>query len=216
MSDDISKFLETKNEPNLQGDFSNGSTVEPNTTAISHVRKASLYSFIGFLVFSAILAIFSVISGSFSEFKIKVLITTSAIAVVSICSLCCSAYSGRAENQLPSFGGIALAGISAAMLIFGIWAELGSEEYWKTTVVLCVFAIASAHLLALLAVRLRPTLLWLQIATTISILVFALFISGMIFWEMYDEGSFKIVAVLAILAALETLVIPILGRANRV
>jgi len=180
--------------------------------AAGRVRKGSLYSFIVFLSISALLAITSVLSGKFGEFEIKVLITTSVIAVASICSLCCSAYSSRRQNSLPGIAGVSLAGVSAAMLILGVWTEMHSDGYWKTTAILSVFAVAFAHLLALLAVRLRPTHSWLQIGTAITIFSLAAFISYLILGEFNDEGAFKLVAVLAILAALETLVIPILGR----
>jgi hypothetical protein len=183
-----------------------------DTDMISRVRKGSLYSFIAFLGISALLAITSVLSGKFGEFEIKVLITTSVIAVASICSLCCSAYTSRSQNSLPGVAGVSFAGISAAMLIIGVWAEMDSEGYWKTTAVLSVFAIAFAHSLALLAVRLRPTHSWLQLGTAINIFALAAIISIMIVGEIDGEGMLKLVAILAILAGLETLVIPIVGR----
>jgi hypothetical protein len=89
---------------------------------------------------------------------------------------------------------------------------MDSEVYWKTTAICSVFAIAFAHSLALLAVGLRPTHYWLQLATGINIFALASLISLMIVVELDSEGVFKFVAVLAILVALETLVIPILGR----
>jgi hypothetical protein len=106
-------------------------------------------------------------------------------------------------------------GLSAAMLISGAWSEINSEGYWKTTAVLSVLAIACAHALALLSVRLRPAHSWIQIATAVTTLILAVVVSGMILGEVDDKGMFKLVAVLAILAALETLVIPILGRLNK-
>ena len=192
--------------------------MKQNADMISRVRKGSLYSFIGFLAISALLAITCVLSGEFGDFEIKVLITTSVIAVASICSLCCSAYSNRKENALPGLGGISVAAVSASMLIVGVWAEIDSEGYWKATAICSVFAIAFAHSLALLAVELRPTYSWLRIGTGINIFALAALISVLILVEIDDdyEGVFKLVAVLAILAALETLVIPILGRLAKV
>lgn len=102
------------------------------------------------------------------------------------------------------------------MLILGIWMEVHSEGYWKNTAILCVFSIACAYSLALLAVHLKPQQRWLQIATTANILFLAAVISYMILDKVDNEGIFKIVAVLAILAALETLVVPVLGRLAKV
>lgn len=186
--------------------------MKQNSDVISRVRKGSLCSFIVFLVISALLAITSVLSGKFGVFEIKVLVTTSVIAVASICSLCCSAYTSRSQNSLPGIAGISVAGVSAAMLITGVWTEMDSAGYWKTTAIFSVFAIAFAHSLALLAVHLRATHSWLQLGTVVNIFALATIISVLIVGEIDDEGIFKFVAVLAILAALETLVIPILGR----
>ncbi len=213
MDDDVSKALELKHR--TASDYSTDTVVERNTLAINRLTKASLYSFVGFLAVTALLAIGSVLSGNFGEFEIKVLATTSVIAVASICSLCCSAYSARSTTLLPGLGGILLAGLAAALLILSIWSETHAENYWKTTAVLSVLAIACAHALALLSVRLRPAHLWIRIATGVTILILAIVISGMIVGEVDDKGTAKLVAILAILAALETLVIPILGRLSK-
>ena len=70
------------------------------------VRKACLYSFIAFLAFSALLAIFCVLLGKFGDFEGKVLITTSVIAAASICAfLCCSAHSSRFQIRCPEPAG---------------------------------------------------------------------------------------------------------------
>lgn len=182
---------------------------------IRHVRKGSLYSFIAFLSISALVAITSVLSGSFGEFEVKVLVTTSAIAIASICSLCCSAYTGRTHHRIPGIAGMTLAGISGGLLILGVWVQSDSEGYWKTTAILGLFALSSAHALALRSIRLRPGHNWLQNTATINILGVALITSIMILGEIDEEGMFKLLAVSAILAALETLVIPIMGILTR-
>ncbi len=176
------------------------------------VRKACLYSFIAFLAFSALLAIFCVLLGKFGDFEGKVLITTSVIAAASICALCCSAHSSRFQIRAPGTGGMLLAAASAVMIISGVWGQFRSPSYWKTTAVISVFAVATAYCLALLLVRLPATQRWLPVLTGINIYVLATVIASMVVWEKGDAGMFKLAAVLAILAALETLVIPILSR----
>ncbi|PZD70540.1 hypothetical protein C1752_10969 [Acaryochloris thomasi RCC1774] len=176
------------------------------------LKKISLYTFIAFLSISALFAIASVFTGRLGEFELKVLITTSVIAIASICSLCCSVYSSRIKNTIPSYTGIALAGSSALMLIQGVWAETGSEGYWKTTATLSIFAFASAHSLALLAVRLRVEHAWVQLVAVVNIFMFATILSATIIGEISSDGNVKFITMLAILATLETLVIPILGR----
>jgi uncharacterized membrane protein len=102
------------------------------------------------------------------------------------------------------------------MLILGVWAEAYFGSYWKTTGIVSVFAIASAHSLALLAVRLRPTHSWLRPLAAGIIFALATLISFMIAYELHDKSAFKLVAILAILVALATLVIPIMARLGEV
>lgn len=194
----------------------NGKDVGQDKGLIGRVRKAFLYSFISCLAVSALMAIICVLAGKFGKFEGKVLVTTTVVTVASICLLCCIAYLGRKWKPMPGVAGIILIGVSAVMLIGGVWTEVHSHDYWEITAVICVFAIASAHLLALLAVRLKPGHVWLQIAAAVNILLLALVISGMIVVDFDDGAIWKLVAVLAILAALETLLIPILGRLARV
>ncbi|ERN43117.1 hypothetical protein KR51_00000050 [Rubidibacter lacunae KORDI 51-2] len=183
-----------------------------DSKAIERLRKGSLYSFIVFLSVSALLAIFIVLTGGFNWFKFKVLITTSIIAVASICSLCCGAYSTRVRSSFAGVSGIVLAGFSAAMHILATWVDISSEGYWKTASILSIYAIAYAHALALLAIRLRPAHSWLQHATAANIFILATIVAGQILSEADNEGIFKLIIVLAILVTLETLVIPILWK----
>jgi hypothetical protein len=179
------------------------------------VRKACLYSFIAFLALSAVLAIFCVVLGKFGDFEGKVLVTTSVIAGASICALCCSAYSGRVQNHAVGGGGILLAAASAVLIISGVWGQFHAPAYWKTTAIVAVFAVATAHCLTLLLVRLPDSHRWLRALTTINIYLLATVVAVMIVWQTGDGSVFKLAAVLAIVAALETLVIPILSRVAR-
>ena len=183
-----------------------------DVNVLGRAKRSFLYSFVVFLVISALLAITSVFSGDFGEFELKVLATTSVIAGASICGLCCGMYASRGKNPQWSVVGAAFAALAAAMLILGVWAEPHSDSYWKTTGIVSVYAIAFAHSLALLAVRLRPTHAWLRTMAAGIIFVLATLISFMIAHELHDKSTSKLVAVLAILVALATLVIPIMAR----
>lgn len=191
--------------------------MKQDVDAANRMRKGSLYSFIAFLSASALLAIGCVLFGDFRGFVMKVLITTSVITVASICSLCCSVHAGRTANFLPGVAGIFLAGVSATMLILGVWTRMHPVGYWKTSGIVGVFAVAFAHSLLLLAIGLRRTHRWLRLAAAINIFALAGLISFMILNEIDDDmGVFRLLIVLAILAALETLVIPILARMAKV
>ena len=186
--------------------------MKANVHLIDHVKRNSFYVFIIFLTLSALLAIASVISGDFGEFEIKVLATTSTIAITSICLLCCSSYTSKSQKSLPGIVGTIAAMMSATSLIAGIWSEINSETFWKTTAIFSIFAIAFAHTLALMTIRVKPTHAWFKLATAFNILGLAALISMMILAEMTNKGAYKIAVILAILATLDTLVLPILGK----
>jgi hypothetical protein len=171
-------------------------------------RKASLYSFIVFLALSAAVAIISLLSGAFGSLEVKVLLTTTVVALASICALCCSSYASQ-HKPWPGIIGIILAIISGLLLIMAVWLEIGNEFFWKPVAVLSIFTVAVAHLLALLTVRLT-NYRWLRLTTAISIFLLASVLSFILLAEF--ELPTRFIAVLSIIVALETLVIPILGR----
>ena len=59
---------------------------------MERIRRVSLYLFIAFLSLSAVITIISVLSGAFGSLEVKFLVTTSVVALASICALACSAY----------------------------------------------------------------------------------------------------------------------------
>lgn len=179
---------------------------------MKRIRKGSFAIFVGFLSFSALLAIVTVLFGEFGSLELRVLLTTSIIAIISICALCCSAYSARSGNGVPGAIGITLALLSGGLWILAIWAELENDSYFKMSATLSFFAIGTAHALALLAVRVREKHRWVQLASTVLIYALTSLLAMMVWLESEAEGLIKLLVVLAILVALESLVVPILGR----
>lgn len=194
---------------------------EKTTTAMKTVL---LYLLIGFLMLSALFAIITVLTGRFSHFEIKVLLTAMVIVFTSIGSLSCSTYMARSGRTWPGVAGITLAVFSASLIILGLWWGVRDYrvEYWKTAIVTATFAAAFAHSLALLSVRLPLKHLWIRVITTVNIFLLAAAISAMVIyiWEMHKAAGLKAIMLrsiimLAILAALETLAIPILSSMTR-
>src|SRR5699024_4384372 len=182
----------------------------------ARLKLVSLYCFIVFLVISALLAIVTVLSGNFGEFELKVLLTTSVIAAASVCGLCCGVYVQRNGTSWPGAIGVGLAWLAAILFICGAWLEVPDEGYWRVTVILGIFAIATAHVLSLLGLRLRPAHDWLKPIAAITILALATAVS-LVVWSLFwgdwiAGGVWNLITVLAIICVLETLVLPILAR----
>jgi hypothetical protein len=178
----------------------------------NRLRKISLYSFGLFLAVSALFAIYTVVTGSFGAFEIRVLVTTTVIAAASICSLCCSAHIAATRQRWPGVTGIVLAGIAAVLAIYGAWIDPHGDTFWRTVAVFTVWAIAFAHALALLMVRLKARFNGLRLATAVTIGANALVFTTMIVTGYDDDAIFKLIAVLSILAALETLLVPMMAK----
>src|SRR5699024_4671635 len=106
-----------------------------------------------------------------------------------------------------------LAFVAAALIVLGTWAEIDSEGYWHSTITIGVFAVAAAHTLALLGLRLLPSHAWLKPVTAVTIFSLAAIVSLFITTAAFDEDvTWKVMIVLAIVVVLETLVIPLLTR----
>lgn len=182
----------------------------------ARLKRGSLYCFVVFLVISALIAIVAVLSGNYDIFELKILLTTSIIAAASICGLCCSAHAQRSGLVWPGAIGAALACVAAVLFIYGAWLEVRSEDFWRVTMILGIYAVATAHTLALLGLRLRPVHDWLRPVAAITIFALATVISAVVwslFWaDWIADGVWNLIMVLAIVVVLETLVIPVLTR----
>ena len=97
------------------------------------IRRFSLIVFIGFLILTALIAIVSVLSGTFGDIQWKILGTTFTISAASICSMACAAFMEKKKQVPVGMAGIALCVITAALVIIGMWPEINCDEYWKVT-----------------------------------------------------------------------------------
>lgn len=179
------------------------------------LRRASLYSFIGFLSLTALLAIVAVLFRSFGEFEIKVILTTVTITLASICCLCCGAYIQVSGHRGLGLTGIGVALLAALLLAGLIWFEWDADFYLKTTAITSICAVAFAHGFALWIARPKPGHRWVQMAVSLTIYTLASCLCLMILFEHFEDLAWRGIAALSILAALGTLVIPILHRIAR-
>jgi len=172
-----------------------------------------VYSAIAGLVAGALYAIYIVLFGEFDEFEVKVLLTTLVISVASIGWLCCSSYHSQRREPIAAIGGALLMAAAAGLMVNAIWAEVDSDEYWKLTLSLTIWAVAVSHFLMLVALRLRKGMWWIHIAAGVTIGLLATVLTSIVLDGVNEaESVMKFSVVLCILVTLETLVIPILSR----
>lgn len=179
------------------------------------IKNTFLYALVVSMVLSAMLGIVAIFSGRFDWIQIRILLTTVAVSVASICGLGCGAYLSTGRGRLLPLAGIALAVLGAVMVIGGMWIEIGSELYWRLASSISVFAVASAHLSLLSMAKMARSYQWSLLAAYIAIFGVAVIIVSMILAEPRDAGMFQLLGVAAILDAAITVVIPIFNRLSR-
>lgn len=176
---------------------------------MERIRAGALRISILFFCLSALLSVVAVLFGS-SGFTGKVLGTTVTITIAGVCCLSCGAFGQRTGRNVAAGTGVVLAMLAAVLVLLAIWAHSWFEDGWRTTIAVSVFALAWAQASALSIARLPRNRRWLQTAAWVTILLLASAVSALVFDIADDDGSLKVIAVLAIFAVLESLIIPTL------
>lgn len=146
----------------------------------------------------------------------RVLATTAVVGAFSVAVLCCVALVGR-TLQVFGFIGAAVSVIAALLVIFLVWYRGDFGDWWPDlmrwtwTAVAASAAFSLASLLLLLADRRRTAvrvglgMTLLLMAATLGMVVYMIWATeiGEVFWRTFG--------VIAILAALGAIVVPVLS-----
>lgn len=151
------------------------------------------------------------------EYEFKILMTTCVVAGASICGLACGGCMSRGHRVLPT-AGLVLTGISAVLLLVGMWAEVNSELFWKVTASVVFFAVACAHLSMLFMANLAGVYRWAYVFAYQLIFGLATLMAAGVAFEFFDRGGdgyWRLTGVVAILVAAITLLVPVFHRMSR-
>ena len=181
----------------------------------SNLTRWFLYLLIGSIAVGAALSIYAILAGSWGWVETRIILTAGTIAAASLCGMACGAAISRNRYAwLPGFG-IALAIIGAAMLVAGLWMEAQSADYWKATASVCIMAIALGHVALLSIARVLPAHEWVQWLAGGLAVSFAAILVVIINATHVDDGTVRLLAVVGILDAAMTLVVPIVYFLDR-
>lgn len=198
----------------------------PSDDALGGLRRIAVVFVIVSLSIAALLGIVTLFTGDFGEVQTKVMLTTLLVAAFSITALCHLAVVGRAPRVVGYVG----VGASALSLVLGLvllWRPWESwDDVWegvvKSFVILSIVAVslAQANLLLLLSGRRHRAVRYGLIATLVCIALIVLLVAPPIITNgdipgEHGETYWRIVGVIAILDALGTIVVPVLGRVFR-
>jgi hypothetical protein len=184
-------------------------------TGLQGATRWFLYLLIASIAAGALLAIGIVLFGEWGWLEVRVLLTAGILAAGSVLGMACAAATGRvAVPALPAIGiGIVL--LAGVLLLGGIWAEPTVFEYWKYTASVSILAVGSGHASLLSLARLPGSRRWVQVAAYAAIFAVAGTLIFIIFGEISDEGVFRLLAVLGIVDAAFTLVVPVVHFLSR-
>lgn len=179
------------------------------------MKRPLLYLLISSVILGAVLGIIIVLRNTWGWFELRVILTTITIAIASLCGLACDlSRTPRSANLFP-IGGLMLTFVAAGMVLVGMWSDLDSEGYWKTVVLVSIFALATVHVCLLSVARLADRFSWVLFITYQVIYGLAVLLSILIIWEVDNEGMYRFVLAVSIVDAALTLVIPLLHRISK-
>ena len=182
-------------------------------------RRLSLKVFIGFLGLTALIAMISVLTGTFGKIQMKILATTLTISATSICSMSCAAFIDKKKLVHLGLFGVVLSVSAAILVIAGIWSENKNDVIEKIMITLSVFAVAFAFAFLLVLPELDNRQKWVQPVSSVSIGILALQMVIAVWLEGYiklNDWYYRLLAVVAIIVGLVTMVIPILMKLRKV
>jgi hypothetical protein len=179
------------------------------------LRRTFLWLFIAFLGLSALVAIVAVLGGNFGDLQARICASSATISAASVCALACAAFRERERGRTLGSVGIALAGSAAVAILLMIWSD-GGKWPWRVTIILAVWAAATAHAELLWLPRLRANHRWTQRALVGAIGVLSLLLTVAVLTDADNEVMIRLMVVVAILVALLTLVVPILAKIGSV
>lgn len=181
----------------------------------SNLKRPLLYALVGSVVLGALLGIALVMQNTWGWFEVRVMLTTVTVAIASLCGLACDlSRTPRGANILPRCG-LLLTLVAASLILVGMWTDMNKDGFWKVTASVSIFAVATVHICLLSIARLAKRFRWVYFVACQVIYGLAVLLSVIVFWELENERMFRFVAMISIVDAALTLVIPLLHRISR-
>ena len=179
------------------------------------LMKPLAYALIVSVIIGALLGIVFVLRNTWGWFEVRVMLTTVVVAVASLYGLASDlSRLPQGHNALPR-AALLLTGISAGLLLFGMWCEVDTEAFWKAAITTCIFATATVHVCLLSIARLVGRFRWVLYIAIQLVYGLACLLTVVIVGGAHSAQIWQFIAALSILVAAITLVIPILHRIGR-
>ncbi|CAB4530643.1 unannotated protein [freshwater metagenome] len=192
---------------------------------IKGIRRIAVWTVVIALVITALIGIYTIVSGELGETQSKVMLTTLAVAAFSVLALC---HLAIVERDVKAVGWIgigmsALALVTAAILI---WWDFGDYMYQpsgvymnitKTFAISGLAALSLAHANLMLLLQTAP-LRWIRSSLSVALILIAI-VPTLVIPIILTDGNFpppsfqdvywRFFAVILILDALCTIALPV-------
>lgn len=180
------------------------------------MKRTFLYGFVASLVLTGLLGIGVLLSGSWSEGSIRVLITTSAFSIYSLLALACAPVWERKSSIFGKVG-VFICGLGLVHAIFTTWLTPVDLAFVMTRLSLLIVSIAFAHACLLLLLNMNSAAVKIAVVIAISGSMFNTLIAVVSIHSfsgaMMQTGL--LVAIIAIIATVATIAAPVLHLAMR-
>lgn len=192
---------------------------------IKGVRRIAIWTVIISLVVTALIGIYTIVSGEFGETQSRVMLTTLAVAGFSILALCHLAVFGR-DVKVFGWVGIGTSGVAlvlAATLIWWNWSDFmyqPSDLYTNLTksfAISALVAVSLAHANLMLLLQNSP-LRWIRTALSVALVLITI-VPTLVIPVVVSDGTFppmsfqdvywRFFGVILILDALATIALPV-------
>lgn len=194
------------------------------TQAVKGARRAAIVALIASISITAVVGIAVLLTGQFGETQGRVLLTTLLVAGFSTVALCHLAVVARPVRAV-GFAGLAVSAVALVLGVVLVWTPWDAsysdalDAAWRGFGVSSIIAVSLAHanLLLLLAGRRHPFVRIAMAVTLAAVAVVALLLMLPILsdWEIpgaeYADAYWRWFGVIAIVDALGTVVLPVLG-----
>ena len=180
----------------------------------AQLGRILLYTAIVTFCLAALASIGVILFGEFGGTEGRILLSSFSIAAYSLAGLIATARFERNPRLLAPLG-LGSAGLGLVLTLLLIWTDADSDFFLRLTLSVMVLAIAFAHANLLLPdpARVDPAAALLAGTLVVSAILTAMIVLPILF-DGNPEGGFywKVVAVLAVLLVLGTLIVPVVRK----
>ncbi len=181
-------------------------------TVKARAKKIFLWSLIGSLSVSALIAITVFIVGSFGETQGRLLLSTLAIGLFSLTALCSSTLYDQHEYSPLATAGLVISALGLFFSLSAIWA---SDPAFKPLLTFLVLAVGLAHASLILRIPSANPMVHAVIMGTLTCIGI---VAAMLLYLILatpsdlDPSYYRMLGVFGVLDVLGTIVTPILKK----